>query len=116
MQLVAVLDDERRLIGTKNKRAVVKGDVALPVGCDLPLDGTYKWNGSSFIPLGHGFGPVVAKPPYSESAVLFLLVQAMGKKAPHECLAWAEWYAENLKVREDELARRRGKPKIRRGP
>ena len=114
MYMVAVLDDQRRLIGTNKKKTLVKGDVNLPLNCDLPLDGTYKWSGESFTPLGHGFGPVVAKPPYSESAVLFRLVEAMGEKAPHECKKWAGWYAENLKVREDETALRRVKPMIRR--
>lgn len=112
--LVAILDDDKRLVGTKRKARPGKDDVVLPDNCDLTTDGMYKWDGTCFVPLGHGFGPVVAKPPFSESSVLYLLVVALGDKAPHPAREWADWYAENLKAREAELALRHRKPRIRR--
>ncbi len=113
-QLIAVLDGNKRLIGTTKKARLGKDDVPLPDGCDLPMDGTYKWDGTCFVPLGHGFGPVVARPPISETAVLYLLVNALGDDAPHPAREWADWYNENLKVREEEQAKRTRKPKTRR--
>ncbi len=114
MKLIAVFDANNRLIGTKTKARPGSDDVVLPDDCDLPLDGSYKWVDNTFMPLGHGFGPVVAKPPTSEAAVLYLLVGALGDNAPHDARAWADWYAENLKVRDEERARLHRKPKIRR--
>lgn len=114
MKLVAVLDQNRRLTGFKPKARPGKDDVVVPDNCDLAADGRYKWDGSCFVPLGHGFGPVVAKPPFSESSVLYLLVVELGDKAPHPARTWADWYAMNLKVREEELALRHQKPSIRR--
>ncbi len=113
-KLIAVLDKNKRLIGTKRKANPGSDDVVLPDGCDLSTDGMYKYDGKRFVPLGHGFGPVVAKPPISETAVLYLLIDALGDKAPHETREWADWYAVNLKVREEEMALRRRKPKTRR--
>ncbi len=125
-ELIAVFDEKKRLFGTKRKarpgkddvilpdNCDLQDDVILPDNCDLPTDGSYKWDGTCFVPLGHGFGPVVAKPPFSESSVLYLLVVALGDGAPHPAREWADWYAENLKVREEELALRHSKPKIRR--
>ncbi len=113
-ELVAVLDKNKRLVGTKHKVRPGKDDVLLPNGCDLPFDGSYKWTGDCFTPLGHGFGPVVAKSPISESAVLYQLTVALGDDAPPPARGWAAWYAENLKVREEEQAMRAGKPKTRR--
>ncbi len=113
-KLIAVLDGNKRLVGTKRKANPDEKDVVLPEGCDLSTDGMYKWDGSSFVPLGHGFGPVVAKPPYSEAAVLSLLIDDLGDKAPHQAREWADWYSVNLKVREEEMALRRRKPKMRR--
>ncbi len=113
-QLIAVFDANKRLTGTKMVSNPGKDAVLLPDGCDLPMDGSYKWDGTCFVPLGHGFGPVVARPPISETAVLYLLVDALGDDAPHQAREWADWYEENLKVREEEQALRAGKPKIRR--
>ena len=71
-KLIAVFDANKRLVGTKKKARPGKDDVVLPDNCDLPTDGSYKWADGIFVPLGHGFGPVVAKPPISEAAVLGL--------------------------------------------
>ncbi len=113
-QLIAVLDANKRLVGTTKKARPGKDDVVLPDNCDLAVDGSYKWDGKRFVPLGHGFGPVVARPPISETAVLYLLIDALGDDAPHMARGWADWYAKNLKVREEEQAIRTRKPKIRR--
>ena len=113
-QLIAVLDANKRLTGTKMVSKPGENDVLLPDGCDLPIDGSYKWSGKCFVPLGHGFGPVVARPPISETAVLYLLIDALGDGAPHQAREWADWYVENLKVRDEEQAVRTRKPKIRR--
>ncbi len=111
---VAILDKNKRLTGFKSKSRPGKDDVVVPDNCDLETDGSYKWDGTCFVPLGHGFGPVVARSPISEAAVLYLLVDALGGGAPHQAREWADWYAENLKVREEEQAIRTRKPKTRR--
>ena len=111
-RLVATLDKQMRLVGSKIKKPG-KHDVVLPDQCDLALDGRYKWDGERFVPLGHGFGPVVAKPPVSEAAVLYALIEALGDKAPTDAVLWAEWYEQNLKVRDEELAILRVKQKVR---
>ncbi len=113
-QLIAVLDANKRLTGTKMAMKPGQDAVLLPDGCDLPMDGSYKWDGTCFVPLGHGFGPVVARPPVSETTVLYHLIDALGDKAPHPAREWADWYVENLKVRDEEISRRTRKPKIRR--
>jgi len=113
-QLVAVLDKKMRLIGTKYKVRVAPDDVALPDDCDLPLNGTYKWQNDSFVPLGHGFPPISSRPSATEAEALYDLIDMLGTKAPDKARAWANWYAANLKKREEEMSRRHRTPKIER--
>ncbi len=113
-KLVAILDGNKCLIGARRKAKIGKGDIVLPDDCDLAMDGRYKWDGKAFVPLGHGFGPVVARPPVSEAAVLYMLVEQLGDAAPAKAREWADWYASNLKQREMELARRSRKPRTER--
>lgn len=103
-RLIAKLDPQGHLVGTR--RAVpTEGDLVLPESCDLPADGSYRWDGATFHPLGHGHPTAVPRPPCSEARVLWMLVTAFGDKLPKEARDWAAWYGENLKTREAEVAR-----------
>ena len=113
-QLVAVLDKKMRLVGTKYKIRATPDDVTLPDDCDLPLNGTYKWQDDLFVPLGHGFPPIVSRPSATEAEALYDLIEMLGKKAPAKARTWADWYAVNLKKREEEMTRRHNTPKVER--
>lgn len=107
--LVAVLDNEQKLVGmTKiDEPANRPSDlVFLPDECDLPTDGTYKydWENAQFVPLGHGFGKP-EKQPVADSRVMYLLIkemQADGKSHP-ELTEWATWYEKTLSNRDAEM-------------
>ncbi len=104
---VAKLDDDNRLIGYRSVKRLVKGHVEVPDNCDLPTDGTYRWDGEkSFVPLGHGYGKP-PRPPVSSDYAMFLMMKAWvkGSTVPAECVAWVEWYAHNLAKRNEELKR-----------
>ena len=103
--LVAVLDDNGHLVGTRRGKSD-SDDVVLPDDCDLPLNGTYKWveDQKCFLPLGTGFPRVATKPPVSETQVLYLIASAIGEELlPKEVRDWMRWYETNLKKREEEL-------------
>lgn len=106
MTTIAKLDKKGRLIGLKKLKGKAKpreGDVEVDDECDLPHDGTYKWDAEAgaFIPLGHGFG-CPARPPISEAKVLYLIAQELGKKMPQEVRDWCTWYENNMQRREEE--------------
>ena len=106
--LIAVLDKNGHLVGTRRDEPNAD-DVVLPDDCDLPLNGTYKWmpDQKCFMPLGTGFPRVAAKPPVSETQVLYLLASAIGEELlPKEVQDWMRWYEKNLKKREEELQAR----------
>ncbi len=113
-KLIAVLDAKSYLIGYK--RSIKPGplDVVVPDACDLPTNGTYKWDGKSFVPLGHGFAPIVSRPPATMDEVMLETIEAMGDKAGPKATAWADWYRVNLLKREEEMSRRHRTPSIRR--
>lgn len=103
--LIAVLDDNGHLVGTRRGKSS-GDDIVLPDDCDLPLDGTYKWmsDRECFLPLGAGFPRVATKPPVSETQVLYLLANAVGEEhLPREVHDWMRWYESNLKKRNEEL-------------
>ena len=106
MPLIAKLDKNNHLIGYNQKSKPSAKDVVVDDECDLPPDGTYKWDGESgaFVPVGHGFGRP-KKAPISNDRVLYHIVQWMGSDAPQEVRDWASWYDENMKRRDEEMAR-----------
>lgn len=110
--LVAKLDAKRCLVGTTRKAKPGKADVVLPENCDLALDGSYKWDGKKFVPLGHGFGPVVDMPVTTEAA-LYALIASRGFEVADEASEWAAWYEKHLKARDAELAVARRKRQAR---
>jgi len=106
MTTVAKLDKKGFLIGLKKLRKKEKpkdNDVVVDDECDLPHDGSYKWNAKAkaFVPLGHGFGRP-ERPPVSEAKVLYLIAQKLGKDMPQEVRDWCTWYETNIKRREEE--------------
>ena len=113
-KLIAVLDERRYLTGYKRKLKPGPLDVVVPDNCDLPANSTYKWDGKRFHPLGFDFPPVVTRPPATVDEVLFEIVGGLGKRAGEKALAWSEWYALNLKRREEEMSLRHRTPKIER--
>ena len=113
-KLIAVLDARNYLTGYKRKKTPGPLDVVVPDNCDLPANGTYKWDGRKFVPLGHGFPPVVTRPPVTSDEVMLEIIEAMGLKARPKAEAWAEWYRTNLLKREEEMSKRHRTPKITR--
>ena len=95
MTTIAILDKNARLIGTRKltkKEKVPRGAVEVLDGCDLPIDGTYKWMAEEtcFMPVGHGLG----KPgpaPVSTEEVIFLLASNMDD-LPEEVVEWRKGY------------------------
>jgi hypothetical protein len=111
---IAVLDQKRRLVGYKRQVKVGPLDVVVPDNCDLPANGTYKWDGKRFVPLGHGFAPVVTRPPATIDEVMLEIIEGQGRKAGPKATAWADWYRVNLLKREEEMSLRHRTPKITR--
>ncbi len=113
-KLIAVLDARQYLVGYKRKVKPGPLDVIVPDDCDLPTNGTYKWDGKRFMPLGHGFPPVVTRPPATTDEVILEIIAGMGNKAGPKARAWADWYRLNLLKREEEMSRRHRTPSIKR--
>lgn len=113
-RLIAVLDAQNYLVGYKRKLKPGTLDVVVPDDCDLPPNATYKWDGKRFVPLGHGFPPVVTRPPATMDEVILEVIDGLGKKAGPKAVAWAEWYRLNLLKREEEMSRRHRTPNIKR--
>ncbi len=111
-KLIAVLDTRNYLCGYKRKIRPGPLDVVVPDNCDLPTNSTYKWDGKRFVPLGHGFPPVVTRPPATADEVIFEIVDELGKRAGPKATAWANWYRINLLKREEEMSKRHRTPKI----
>jgi hypothetical protein len=103
-KIVAVLDTNKRLVGTKQ---VADDEPGVEPG-DLPTDGRYKWDEAqgTFIPLGHGFGKVGTRQPYSTEMIIAKIIEAMGDAAPFECKEWLAWYNQELRRRDEEFAAR----------
>ena len=107
-KLVAVLDSNNRLVGSKTVAADKDG---IDFG-DLPLNGSFKWNAEkkAFYALGTDFGKIKTQQPHSNEFVMFRLMEALRKvpgfDMPLEADEWAEWYNGALKQRDIELAAR----------
>jgi len=109
--LVAKLDKDKRLIGFLKKSKAGKNDIVITEGpdptCDLACDGRYKWDGETFMALGHGFGKP-ERPPIPETKVLRLIVEAIRDKVPKEVQDWADWYDTNMSKQQEEIAKVKG--------
>ena len=103
---IAKLDKDNRLVGYRRVKKKNKDHVVVPEGCDLPTDGSYRWDSKSFVPLGHGYGKPARSPIASDYAV-FLMMRALlnEESLPAECRAYVAWYEENLAKRNEEMAR-----------
>lgn len=88
---VAVLDPRKRLINTRTVKSAKPDDIDAG---DLPADGSYWWNGQTFIPVGFGAGKP-QRPEVDRDRAVYLMMRAMldGTPVPHECRAWCDWYA-----------------------
>ncbi len=100
---VAVLDKQERLVGFKTKARTSESDVVVVEECDLPTDGSYKYDHDNhrFVPLGYGFDRP-APAPVSETRILYLLVRAM-EDPPGEVVEWLAWYETNLARQHEEF-------------
>lgn len=88
---VAILDKSGRLVGEKMVVGrLLTGEIEAG---DLPIDGSYKWTGTEFIPLGHGHGKP-SNPPVTMAHAVYLMMRAMvnGQPIPQECADWCAWY------------------------
>lgn len=106
MTTIARLDDNDRLIGYKKLGKKVKtpdGAIVVDDGCDLPTDGTYKWDQkhNCFMPLGHGFGKP-NRAPIPDIQALYLVALTVDNP-PQELRDWMKWYEDNLKQAHEEL-------------
>lgn len=106
MTTIAILDNTNRLVGLrtlKKKEEPAQDDVVVEDGCDLPTDGSYKYDQEhqAFFPLGHGFGRPKSA-PISNERVLYHLVKSLGSSLPKELNDWAKWYETELLIREEE--------------
>lgn len=102
MPTIAILDDAKRLVGTKKVKNPKEDDLVVTDKIDLPLDGTYKWDGDAkaFVPLGHGFKRIQPA-PCPEALVTYQLAKAT-RNPSKEIREWMTWYEENLLVRHQE--------------
>ena len=103
---IAKLDKDGRLVGYKQVKKVTADHVVVPTGCDLPADGSYRWDGKAFVPRGHGYGKP-PRPPVASDYAVFLMMRALleGKSLPAECQDYVTWYEAALAKRNEELAR-----------
>lgn len=106
MKQIAILDKDQRLIGYRKVKKVTKDHVVVPDSCDLPTDGSYRWNGEAFMPRGHGYGKP-PRPPVASDYAVFLMMRAFlkGEPLPHECQDYVNWYEDVLAKRNEEMAR-----------
>ncbi len=113
MVTVAVLNTDNMLVGYLKKENAEEKDIIVPDDCDLQTDGTYRWNGKAFQPLGFGHGKVQTKPPLPTDYVLYLVIQELVKegylKDSNPCIEWFDWYTQNMADRNKDIADRRRK-------
>jgi len=101
---VAVIDSKTKILtGYLVKEKASGEDVVVPDDCGLSTNNQYKWDGKSFVPLGHGFKKP-ARPSVSMDYALFSFMSAViyGTPIPEHCKQWMIWYKENLKKRNEE--------------
>lgn len=106
MKTIAVLNDNNILVGFKKVVKAKKTDIEMPDDCDLDTNEKYRWDkeSKSFIPRGMLY-PKVRVPKTSQETAIFLLMNALvkGTPIPAECEEYVDWYAKNIKSREDEV-------------
>lgn len=90
MSRVATLDANGVLIGVRNISKPKNTDVECG---DLPADGSYRWDGKTFIPLGFGQGKP-KRPTVSRDRAIYLTFKALiaGNPIPEECRTWCDWF------------------------
>ncbi len=105
MITIAVLDKNNNLIGYTTKESIEKGDVEVPENCDLPVDGSYKWNGTTFLPPGFKFAKPL-KPPIATGFAIYLMMEELIKegflKESNGCMVWFDWFKETMLERSNE--------------
>lgn len=86
----AILNDKGVLIGAVDTDD--PDDDAIDCG-DLPVEGTYFWDGEKFIPVGHGHGKPT-RPPVDRDRAVYLMMRSVisGAPVPQECIDWCDWY------------------------
>lgn len=92
MTTVAVLNEQQCFIGTEEVEDTT-GRIVLDEGCDLPKNGSYKWNGVSFLPTDDS-PSLEALPAIDPGYVLYLALRALLKGAPmpREVEQYVAWY------------------------
>ena len=99
-KVIGVFDATARLVGSQ---VVDKDAPGLDFG-DLPTDGSYRWDGRQFIPIGFGLEGRVAKPPCSTDLVLAELIRKLGMDASPILRDWLAWYEANGAERDSNRA------------
>ena len=109
---VALLDDNSLLVGYRTVENPQATDVTVPVDCDLPADGTYRWDAptAQFIPLGHGHGKPVLSPLTTEMALRRLIELTPGADGDPTLRGWADWYDTLLRRTGEERSTGTGHP------
>lgn len=112
MATIAILSDDGFLDGLEEKDEPESSDIVVDPGIDLPLDGTYKWDGKSksFIPRGHGFERPDSSPVPSQ-LIMYQLIKRDDSALSREMRMWKNWYEENLLQRHMESVHRSKKVK-----
>jgi hypothetical protein len=101
----AVIDAAKVYRGMKNDNDTIPDGWTWLEGiksCDLE-PGKYKWDGKSFIPIGHGFGkPEKGRIPDDYAVFLGLKALINGEPIPPEVTEWLDWYESNIAPRHAE--------------
>ena len=110
MAKIAKLDEKGRLVGYLKKAKPAKGDIDVGEACDLPTDGTYKWDAGrqAFVPRGHGLGKP-KRPSIAEDFAVYLLMRALvrGEPIPDTCARYVDWYEQHRAKMHEELTEAR---------
>lgn len=103
MKTIAVLDNDKRLVGYKQVDRIEEEDIVVPNNCDLQATGRYRWTGREFLPCGYGFGKPIPPSTIKEKAI-YLMMKALTNDTPipAECREWVKWYEENVIRKEEE--------------
>lgn len=105
----AIIEEDGRLIAVREHESeedpLVEDEAPIDPG-DLPLDGTYRWDGDrgAFLPLGYGRKVIPARGPSPETFIIHQLIQVLlraGIELPKETRDWAEWYVLNQQAQDE---------------
>lgn len=108
MTLVAKLDKRQRFVGLEDVEDS-EGRVVVSPGIDLPVDGSYAWNGSAFEPVEQAAALLPTEPSVDPDYAMFLFMRSVvnGTPVPDEVRQYTEWYEANMLVRAERFTRRR---------